>query len=181
MHSCATQIQSIYRMHRCKVAFKNAARLRKQQVIANGFEFTLHSYLVKINAIKMAKRLLTHMQQMKENNGAITIQSWIRRFKAMQLLQRLKTAKKEEQLLKRREEERLRKRQQLILRGQKATKIQSIARAFLAKKEFLAMYMAKYNEQRRNASIKIQSMYRRHNAEKKLQALKQERETRPAL
>ena len=85
MHSCATQIQSIYRMHRCKVVFKNAVRLRKQQVIANGFEFTLHSYLVKINAIKMAKRLLTHMQQMKENNGAITIQSWIRRFKAMQL------------------------------------------------------------------------------------------------
>ena len=79
MHSCATQIQSIYRMHRCKVAFKNAARLRKQQVIANGFEFTA-LYLVKINAIKMAKRLLTHMQQMKENNGAITIQSWIRRF-----------------------------------------------------------------------------------------------------
>ena len=82
-------------------------------------------------------------------------------------------------MLKRREEERLRKRQQLILRGQKVTKIQSIARAF--SKEFLAMYMAKYNEQRRNASIKIQSMYRRHNAEKKLQALKQERDNKASI
>ena len=181
MTLCATRIQSLYRMHRCKMALKNAALLRKQQLVASGFEFTLHSYLVKLKAVKMAKRLLSHIQQRKENDAAVLIQSLIRQRLALQLVQRMKKQKEEEEELQRQEEERARKKQQVLLRTQMAIKIQSIARVFLARRKLLALYMAKYNRQRRNASITIQGMYRTCIARRRLNALKLERDNNASI
>eukprot|EP00943_MAST-04B_sp_MAST-4B-sp1_P008045 g8045.t1 len=160
----AIRLQSFVRMYQTKLMFTKTLFLHKQQIVANGFEFALHKYLVKVNAINMLKKYYAFKTLEHQIGNAIKIQSAIRQFLANRLVNGMRIELKEQALLLKVEAERKRLERYNNLRTQNAIKIQTQIRMHIAKQHMLKLYIEKYNRQRDAASIKIQSMYRRHKA-----------------